>query len=74
MAALRRKRIQNRQMKSELRQEIEHRGESRAEVERRILEAVATVAYGSVEIVIHDGRVVQIERRERIRVDWPRVR
>lgn len=26
-----------------------------------------TVRYGSIEIVIHDGRVVQIERREKFR-------
>ena len=35
----------------------------------RILELVRGVRFGSVEIVIHDGRVVQIERREKLRLD-----
>ena len=56
-------------MKTDVRQQSQHSEPSRTEVERRILEAVAATAYGSVEIVIHGGRVVQIERRERIRVD-----
>ncbi|HMO03791.1 MAG TPA: YezD family protein [Kiritimatiellia bacterium] len=34
----------------------------------RILRAVREVAYGSVEITIHNGRVVQVERREKIRM------
>jgi hypothetical protein len=38
------------------------------DVEREILRAVANIKYGSVEVVIHDGRVVQIECREKIRV------
>jgi hypothetical protein len=59
---------------TELAQEAEQRGEAAGDVERRILDAVAAIAYGSVEIVIHDGRVVQIERRERIRVDRSRLR
>jgi len=39
-----------------------------AEVEREILRALAKIAYGSIEVVIHDGKVVQIECREKIRV------
>lgn len=38
------------------------------DVEREILRAVANIKYGSVEVVIHDGKVVQIECREKIRV------
>ncbi|HEV8644304.1 MAG TPA: YezD family protein [Burkholderiales bacterium] len=37
-------------------------------VEQEILRAVARIEYGSVEVVIHDGKVVQIECREKIRV------
>ena len=37
-------------------------------IEQEILRAVARIEYGSVEVVIHDGRVVQIECREKIRV------
>lgn len=33
-----------------------------------ILRAVASIDYGSVEIVIHDNKVVQIELREKIRI------
>lgn len=35
----------------------------------KLREAVAGIRFGSVEIVIHDGRVVQIERRERVRLE-----
>ena len=34
-----------------------------------ILDAVHQIRYGSVEIVIHDGRIVAIERREKVRLD-----
>ena len=39
------------------------------DVGKEILRAVVSIAYGSVEIVIHKNRVVQIECREKIRVD-----
>lgn len=32
-----------------------------------ILRAVKEVRFGSVEIIIHDSRVVQVERREKVR-------
>lgn len=35
---------------------------------RRILEALAGLRFGSVEIVVHDSQVVQIERREKVRL------
>jgi len=31
--------------------------------------ALRGLRFGSVEIVVHDGRVVQVERRERVRLD-----
>ncbi|MBX7255565.1 MAG: YezD family protein [Candidatus Hydrogenedentes bacterium] len=37
------------------------------EAESLILKAVRSIRYGSVEIVIHDSRVVQVERREKHR-------
>ncbi len=40
-----------------------------SQVVRKILEVIATVQYGSVEIVIQDARVVQIERKEKFRFD-----
>lgn len=39
-----------------------------AGVEREILDAVRGVRYGSVEVVVHDGRVVQIEIKKKVRV------
>lgn len=35
----------------------------------RILRALEGIDYGSVEIVIHGSRVVQIERKEKLRLD-----
>ena len=39
------------------------------EVERHILDAVSGIKYGAVEVIIHDSRVVQIERSEKTRFD-----
>jgi hypothetical protein len=36
-------------------------------VEAAIRDAIRAIRYGSVEIMIHDARVVQIERKEKIR-------
>lgn len=36
---------------------------------RELLEALRSIRYGAVELVIHDGRVVQLERREKVRFD-----
>jgi hypothetical protein len=36
---------------------------------KNIVKAIHQISYGSVEIVIHDSRIVQIERKERIRFD-----
>ena len=38
------------------------------ELTRQILTALDKIRFGSVEIVVHDGRIVQIERRERVRL------
>jgi hypothetical protein len=37
--------------------------------EREVLEAVRALRFGSIEIVVHEGRVVQIETRARVRFD-----
>ncbi|MGE0861971.1 MAG: YezD family protein [Gammaproteobacteria bacterium] len=49
-----------------------HRGvwvaeEARRELEQLVAEAIAGIRYGAVEITIHDGRIVQIEKREKLR-------
>ena len=38
-------------------------------IQAQILDAVAGIRYGAVEIVIHEGRVVQIERKEKVRFE-----
>ena len=38
---------------------------------RQIAEAARSIRYGSIEVVIHEGRIVQIERREKIRIGKP---
>ena len=40
-----------------------------AELLKRIIRAIREIDYGSVEIVIHNSRIVQIERREKFRFD-----
>ena len=49
----------------------------KAEIVRRILRALASLEYGSVEIIVQDSKVVQIERTQRSRfpqpLDIPRV-
>jgi hypothetical protein len=37
--------------------------------EREILEAVRAIRFGSVEVVIHDSKVVQVIRTEKVRFD-----
>ena len=39
-----------------------------AEAEALILQAVQGIRYGSFEVVIHNGKVVQVERREKLRL------
>jgi hypothetical protein len=38
------------------------------EIRQQILRAIANIEYGSVEVIVHDGKVMQIESREKIRV------
>lgn len=39
-----------------------------ASTSESILAAIASLRYGSVEVTVHDGRVVMIDKRERIRL------
>ena len=36
---------------------------------QELREALRSIRYGTIELVIHDGRVVQLERREKVRFD-----
>ena len=42
-----------------------------AEIVRRILRALADLEFGSVQIIVHDSKVVQIERTQRSRFAQP---
>jgi len=42
-----------------------------SELVRRILRALAGIEYGSVEIIVQDSKVVQIERLQRARFAQP---
>ena len=42
------------------------------DLEREILDAVRSIRYGSVEVVVHDAKVVQVVRTEKVRIDSPR--
>lgn len=45
------------------------RAEDDHRIEQTILRALRDLRFGSVEIIIHDSQVVQIERREKVRVE-----
>jgi len=40
-----------------------------SDVERHILQTLQQIRFGTLEVVIHDSRVVQIERSEKFRFD-----
>lgn len=43
-------------------------GKMNAEVEGALNEALRTIRFGTVTLVIQDGRVIQIERNEKFRM------
>lgn len=38
-------------------------------LEQYLADAIRSLRYGALEITVHDGRVVQVERREKLRVN-----
>jgi len=46
-----------------------HRQQHNQDIAHKILLAIKDLRFGSVEVVIHDSKVVQIERKEKIRID-----
>jgi hypothetical protein len=36
---------------------------------RELVDALGSIRFGSVELVIHEGRVVQLEKRQKVRFD-----
>ena len=48
---------------------VERGSEELRRIEHELRLALSEIRYGSIEIVIQDSRVVQIERREKVRFD-----
>lgn len=44
----------------------------REHVEQHVLDAIRSLKYGAVEVLVHDSRVVQVERTEKTRFDTAR--
>ena len=42
------------------------------EIEQHILEAIRSLKYGAVEVMIHDSRIVQVEKTEKTRFEQTR--
>lgn len=49
-------------------------GQDKAVILREIQTALHGLKFGSVEITVHNGQVVQIERKEKIRLQQPNTR
>ena len=45
-----------------------HSHEPSADMKAMLIEAIKGIRYGSVEIVIHDSKIVQFERKEKVRI------
>jgi hypothetical protein len=45
-----------------------------ADVIRHLNETASGLQYGTVTLVFHDGKVIQIERNEKLRLNSPRAR
>ncbi len=49
--------------------DVQSEAQTGDEILQRIANAISGVRFGSVEVVIQDSRVVQIERKEKFRFD-----
>ena len=49
--------------------EYEHREPRMSDIATQISDILEDIRFGSIEIIIHDGKVVQIERKEKLRFD-----
>ena len=45
----------------------ERNGRLDANREQQVLEALKKIKFGSVEVIVHEGQVVQIESKEKVR-------
>ena len=39
------------------------------DIERLVREALASIRFGTVSLVVQDGRVIQVEKNEKIRIN-----
>ncbi len=46
-----------------------HREPRMSEIATHISDILQDIRFGSIEIIIHEGKVVQIERKEKLRFD-----
>ena len=44
------------------------------EVQEEIFKAIQSLRYGSVEVIVHDSQIVQIERKEKVRLGGERTK
>jgi len=49
--------------------ETSHHKNQHIEIVRQISQMLEGIRFGSIEIVVHDNKVVQIERKEKLRPD-----
>lgn len=52
-----------------MKNEYAESGHTSTDVIAKLLEAIESIRYGSVEVIIHDRRIVQIEQKEKVRFD-----
>jgi len=51
----------------------DHKSADTSRARERIARALEGLQFGAVEITVHNGRIVQIERREKLRLESPAV-
>jgi hypothetical protein len=52
-----------------LKLEKTHRDPQTTEIAKQIADILQEIKFGSIEIIIHDSKVVQVERKEKLRFD-----
>ena len=50
---------------------MENEAKEMDEILTAIRQALANLKFGSIEITVHDAKVVQIERKEKVRLNGP---
>jgi len=46
-----------------------HQEDQRRKIEQEILQVIRGISYGSIEVVVHNSKIVQILRKEKVRFD-----